>query len=289
MLPILSRRRFVLTAAAAAGATWFDVPRLLADTRKQSLDRFGGFAFGLQSFTLRKLSVEQVVETIHRKLDLHYVEFTRHHFPIDSNPEQIRQMLDLLGRHEMSISAHGVNRFGEDREANRALFRLAQAAGIRNISANPLPESFDSLDKLCGEFPEVRIAIHNHGPTALYNKISDVVDAVRDRHPNIGACVDTGHFIRSAEDPIKAIHELKGRVFGIHVKDMARQEQKGDEVVIGKGLLDLEAMFKAMHDVKFPADGALSLEFEGNPDDPIPEVQECLKAASEAARKVARG
>jgi len=289
MMGRLSRRRFVLTAAAAAGATWFDVPRLLADTREQSLERFGGFAFGLQSYTLRKLPVARVVEIIQQRLQLHYVEFTRHHFPIDSSPQQVRQMLKLVGRHDVSISAHGVNKFDKDHEANLKLFRLAEAAGIRNITANPLPESFDSLEKLCREFPDVRIAIHNHGPGHLYGQISDVLKAVEGRHPNIGACIDTGHFIRSAEDPVKAIYELKGRVFGVHVKDMARQQKQGNEVVIGQGLLDLEGMFKALREVEFPADGALSLEFEGNPDDPLSEVEQCLAAAAEAAQKVARG
>ena len=289
MSPGLSRRRFVLTAAAAAGATWFDVPRILADSPKKSLERFGGFPFGLQSFTLRKLPVEEVVEVISHKLDLHFVEFTRHHFAIDADATNVSKMLDLVGSHKITIAAHGVDSFGADEEANRKLFEFAKAAGIRNISANPKPESLDNLDKLCAEFPDVRIAIHNHGPGALYDKISDVTDAVKDRHPNIGACVDTGHFIRSAECPVEAIKKLEGRVFGVHVKDMAKQEKQGDEQVIGQGLLDLEAMFKALKEIKFPADGAMSLEFEGNPDDPVPEVLECLEAASEAAKKVARG
>ena len=45
-------------------------------------------------------------------------------------------------------------------------------------------------------------------------------------------------------------------------------------------------MFKALKDVNFPTDGALSLEFEGNPDDPVAEIRQCLAVASEAAQKV---
>ena len=45
-------------------------------------------------------------------------------------------------------------------------------------------------------------------------------------------------------------------------------------------------MFKALKDVNFPLDGALSLEFEGSPDDPIGEIKECLAVAAEAAQRV---
>lgn len=46
------------------------------------------------------------------------------------------------------------------------------------------------------------------------------------------------------------------------------------------------AMIKALKDVNFPADGALSLEFEGNPDDPIAEIKKCIAVAAEAAQLV---
>ncbi len=157
---------------------------------------------------------------------------------------------------------------------------------VRNISANPSHDSFDSLDRLVADY-DIRIAIHNHGPGALYDKVADVTDAVNGRHPNIGACVDTGHFIRSAEDPVEAIYKLKGRLFGLHVKDVAEQTKKTHDVIIGAGFLDVAAMFKALKDVNFPADGALSLEFEGNPDDPIAEIKECIAVAAKAAHLVA--
>jgi len=36
----------------------------------------------------------------------------------------------------------------------------------------------------------------------------------------------------------------------------------------------------------FPTDGALSLEFEGNPKDPIAEINQCISVATGAAQKV---
>ena len=44
---------------------------------------------------------------------------------------------------------------------------------------------------------------------------------------------------------------------------------------------------KALRRVKFPDDGALSLEYEENPQDPIKDVKECLAIAKEADAKAA--
>jgi hypothetical protein len=41
--------------------------------------------------------------------------------------------------------------------------------------------------------------------------------------------------------------------------------------------------------VRFPADGALSLEYEENPENPLADLKECLEAAAEAARRAQTG
>src|SRR5205814_647111 len=104
-----------------------------------------------------------------------------------------------------------------------------------------------------------------HGPGSRYDKIADVVKATAGRHPNFGACCDLGHYIRSGEDPVKAITELKGRVFGIHLKDFAAPKGDSKGTILGKGVMDVKAVFRALNEIHFPADGALSLEYEENP------------------------
>ena len=132
------------------------------------------------------------------------------------------------------MSSHGVNRFTDDHEANRKTFEFAKRAGLKNITANPQANSFESLNKLVAEY-DIRICIHNHGPGSSYDKIDEVVNAVKNHDPRIGACVDTGHFIRSGEDPIEAIKRLGSRVFALHIKDEEKQEKKSRNVIIGKG------------------------------------------------------
>lgn len=287
MMASLSRRRMLaLSAAAAAGATFFDAPQVLEAARlAKPKDPYGGFPMGTQSYSLRKFKVLEAIRHI-QGMGLHYVEFYPGHYPLNSNEQQMASLKKVLKAAEISVTAHGVNGFSKNHEANRRVFEFAKRAGIRNITANPRPDSFDSLDKLCAEY-KIRIAIHNHGPGALYDKISDVQKAVKGRHPLIGACVDTGHFIRSKEDPVKAVRELGKRVFALHVKDEEKRQRVSRNVIIGSGHLDLVGLFKTLKQIKFPADGSVSLEYEANPDNPIEDMKECLEAARAAIKKIA--
>lgn len=280
----VSRRQFLVSATA--GIALSDLHSGCAGPQTAASERrFGPFRFGIQAHGLRKFPIDRAIQIIHDDLQLHWVEFSRKHLPVEATGNEIRRIRRLLEQNDITCNALGVHKFTADHDANRRVFEFARSINVGNISANPSRDSFDSLDKLVAEY-EIRIAIHNHGPGAPYDKISDVTEAVKGRHSNIGACVDTGHFIRSSEDPVEAIHKLKGRIFGLHVKDVAEQAKKTHDVIIGKGFLDVVAMFKALRDVSFPLDGALSLEFEGNPDDPVGEIKECLVVAAEAAQKV---
>jgi sugar phosphate isomerase/epimerase len=285
----LSRRRFLaLSSAAALGATFFDAPRVLrAAGLADEKDPYAGFPMGAQSYSLRNFNTLEAVRHL-QGMGLHHVEFYSKHLSLTATPEEIDSTNKLLADAGITLMAHGVNGFDKDHEANRRLFQFAKRAGIKTITANPKPDAdtFDSLDKLCEEFG-IRIAIHNHGPGALYDTIDSVKQVCKGRHILIGACVDTGHFLRSKEDPVKAVRELAPRVYGVHVKDEEKMEKESRNVIIGTGHLDLVGLFKALREVKFPADGALSLEYEANAMNPIEDMKACLEAAKAAIAKLA--
>jgi len=290
MFASLSRRRFLaLSAAAAAGAAWFDSPRILsAAGLADSKDAWGGFPVGVQSYSLRNFKLPEAIRHL-QGMGVHYVELAGTHLPPTASDEQIAEVLKLCADADLKISAHGVNAFSKDHEKNRKIFEFVRKVGAKTISANPQPdkETFDSLDKLVAEY-DIRIAIHNHGPGALYDKLDSVTKVIKDHDKRIGACVDCGHFLRSGEDPVKCVLELRDRVYGVHLKDEKETNTKASSnVVIGKGHLDVVGLFRALRQVKFPADGALSLEYEANPMNPIDEMKACLEVAREAIAKSA--
>jgi sugar phosphate isomerase/epimerase len=86
---------------------------------------------------------------------------------------------------------------------------------------------------------------------------------------------------------VQVIRSLGDRLYGIHLKDFAEQKDKTKGVILGKGHLDVVGVFRALKAVNFPIDGALSLEYEENPKDPIADIRECLAIAQDAARQVA--
>lgn len=286
MFASLSRRRFLaLSAAAAAGATWFDAPRVLrAAGLADEKDAFGGFPVGVQSYSLRNFETPEVIRHL-QGMGVHYTEFYGKHLDPKATDEKIAETLKLLEGAKIKLAGHGVHGFTKDHEKNKALFDFAKKAGVKVITANPEKDAFDSLDKLVAEY-DIRIAIHNHGPNALYDKLSDTAEAIKGRDKRIGACVDCGHYLRSGEDPVKCVLELNDRVYGVHIKDEKETgTPKSSNVVIGKGHLDVIGLFKALKQVKFPADGALSLEYEANPANPIDDMKACLEVAKEAIAK----
>ncbi len=273
----LSRRHWLTASAAAVAAASLPRTVLAAPAAQAKL--------GIQMYSLRGYNLN---EALQHAADLGFaqVEFYGGMLPIDSTPDQIAAVKKRVADLGMSISAHGVNSIGGDAAANRKLFEFAQALGVPTITADPDPAAFESLDDLVKEF-DIRIAIHNHGPAARYNRVVDVLEAIEGHDERIGACADLGHYIRSGEHPIDVIRSLKGRLYGVHLKDFAEMKEHTKGVVLGKGHLDLEGVFFAMQDVGFPANGALSLEYEENPSNPLADIRQCVTVAKTAMKKVA--
>jgi inosose dehydratase len=82
------------------------------------------------------------------------------------------------------------------------------------------------------------------------------------------------------------IRLLKGRLYGIHLKDFAAMEDKAQGVILGKGHLNCLEVFQALEKVNFPSDGALSLEYEENMSNPLDDIRQCVVVAREALAKV---
>jgi sugar phosphate isomerase/epimerase len=284
----LSRRQ-LLVGAAALGAGALAPWRAWA-APAASLP-FPGFSMGIQSFTLRKLALEPMLDAVvglglaHVELipetKLWFYEFGSH-FPVTEDAGEIARVHAALEARGVGLAASGVHGVPDEAAAER-LFRFARAARVPVLTIDPAPETLDALDRLCAAHPGVRLAIHNHGPWFRYDAIADVEAALAGRQPNFGACVDTGHFIRSGEDPVEAVRRLGPRVHGVHLKDFRSEGFFAEGCLLGEGRLDLAGLFEALRAVGFGPDGALSLEYEENADDPIADVEACLRAASAAA------
>ena len=283
-----SRRQFL---QATAAATFVPARSEAAQPRQPAADPFGGFTVGIQSFSYRQLTFERALEQI-QNLGLRHVELYRGHVPTTATDAQIKAAKNLLEKYRITPIAFGVERFTKDHAANRRLFEFARNLGVRYLTADPDPDSFDSLDKLVPEF-NIGIAIHPHGPSGKelhrWYSAETIMAAVRTHHRLIGSCLDTGHLIRSAQepfnrrlDPAAQIRVMGNRNFGLHLKD--HDNKRRTDVVFGRGVLDVPGILRALREVKF--EGYIAIEYEANPANPTPDIRACLDVFRESVRKL---
>lgn len=268
----LTRREALAAGAATLGALAFGVRAARAD------DRFGPFKMGLQSYSLRHYKRDEALAKT-KELGVHYWEAYPGHIPSDvATAAQMKQVTEAAG---VDLAGYGVNRFTKDTDANRKLFEFAKAAGIDYLSADPDPDAFDSLDRLCEEYG-VAIGIHPHGPTGggklhRWAKLDTIRAAIKDHSEKIGLCNDTGHLLRAGEDPVRAVEVFGKRIYGVHLKDV---KDGKTFTILGQGDLDMPGLFKAL--AKNDYSYCMALEYEENEADPIADIRACLDAAAKA-------
>ncbi|MDX2086570.1 MAG: sugar phosphate isomerase/epimerase [Kofleriaceae bacterium] len=237
--------------------------------------RFGDFTIAIQSWTFRTSTFADACAQI-ASLGITRLELSpRAHGGFPQNDDEIAAHRALLAAHGLECLTSGIEPVSVDDVMNRAVFDYAQKLGLRTIMVDAPPDALDSLEQLVAEY-DLRIGLHNHGPGSRYATIADVVTALDGRDARIGAIVDTGHFTRANQDPIEALHTLAGRVYGVHLKDVAGANPAASDMILGEGVLDLAGVIRTLREIQIPADASISVEYEANPAGPYEDVAVCL-------------
>jgi inosose dehydratase len=246
MTAAITRRAFLAATGAAA-----------ALARVQAASRW---PIGVESYCFHDVDFATTLSRT-KELGLKAIELHDGHLPYDSSPAGLgaaKQAFAAAGIAPRGVYIHDA--FTDSETVARPIFEYAKTVGFGYINGGPRRESLPLLDRLSPAYG-VRIALHNHGPKARYETIDDVLSALEGR-PNLGACVDIGHFARSKVDPVAAIRAIGRRALAVHVKDVTTA---GDNITVGKGIIDIPGVFAALREVGF--DGLLVLEYEGDFDD----------------------
>jgi len=239
---------------------------------------------GFESYGLREFPVERVINTT-RELGLDHVEIFAGHVGPASTPAQIDEALKLMAAKNVKFSGAFVGNVGPDAKVTRTFFEFARKVGTRVIIVNQIDErGIEGLSKLCEEFPEVRVCFHNHGPKSQGETLGQVQALLAKTHAHVGACIDTGHVMRSREDPVVWAKALKGRIYGVHLKEYHGWRP------LGPGTdFQTKDFLLALADGGFPEYGALSVEFEGTPKDPFASIAESMAYAKQVIAEINSG
>ncbi|UCF16762.1 MAG: hypothetical protein JSW59_04720, partial [Phycisphaerales bacterium] len=125
----ISRRRF-LTSSAAGIALMSLQSGCTSTQTTSSRGRFGPFRFGIQAHALRNFPIDEAIRIIHHDLQLHWVEFSRKHLPVEASAGEIRRVRALLKQNDITCNALGVHRFTADHDANRRVFDFARSMSV---------------------------------------------------------------------------------------------------------------------------------------------------------------
>lgn len=284
-LPDLSRRAFLRTVALSAAGLALPPHASSSGQESGGESAYAPFRMGIQSYSLRGYKVDEALAKT-QTLGLKWWEGFDSHFPITDDPKILAEYRDKLKAHGIRMVTYGVVDFHNNEPDARRKFEFAKAMEIQTLSAYPSPDAFPLLNLLVKEY-KINLGIHNHGPgDALYDTVQKEWAALQGQDHRIGACIDTGHFLRSDEDPILAARKFGTRVYGIHLKDVKigpNGEKQFTE--IGKGKLDTVALLKILKANHYSRRGIVSLEYEEHEDNPIPYIEECLIATRAAIKK----
>ena len=231
------------------------------------------FNLGIQSYCFRKfLPISELVDAL-EQAGLSYVEIWPRHLHWTLDGAEKAGALSVLRDKGIALSAYGAVDFANDEAQARKVFDFARTMGIETVVSEPPLEAMDLLEKLCDEY-EINLAIHNHPRPSIYWDYRTVLAVCKGRSRRIGACCDTGHWMRSGIQPLVALGALEGRIISFHLKDLKEfGKRRTHDVPWGTGRGKIREILLEMHRQKFR--GVFAIEYERSTPSLLPNIAHC--------------
>lgn len=251
---ILSRKTFLQNLGLAALAAPLSSNQKLKSNPKLTI--------GLASYTLRKYSVQQLID-ISKRLNIKDIALKSIHLDLASTDEEIKKTISKIKEAGLNVYGGGVIYMKNEAEVKNA-FRYAQAAGMQMIIGVPNHELLPFVEKYVKD-TNIRLAIHNHGPgDKVYPTPATVFEKIEKLDSRIGLCIDIGHVVRLGMDPIEPLKKYGHRIFDMHLKDVDGITEKNKPVQIGRGVIDIPKVMKTLKNINYKE--IVSIEYENDAD-----------------------
>jgi sugar phosphate isomerase/epimerase len=191
-------------------------------------------------------------------------------------PEQRREMKKRLDDRGMQMPSYYAP-LEADATAFRKVFDFAKEMGVQTLVAEPPAEVFETLDRLCQEY-QMNLGIHNHSEAAgsKYWRPENVLKVCAGRSKAIGACPDTGHYVRTGLAPVECLKKLEGRIVTVHLKDALEfGNPESRDVPLGEGKANFVQVLQTLRALKFR--GLATIEYEHLSPQLVQDVAQCVK------------
>ncbi|CAN5437921.1 hypothetical protein BH09PLA1_BH09PLA1_03900 [soil metagenome] len=203
-----------------------------------------------------------------------------------SAPATFAKTIEQFKKADVKLVCIGVEYLSGDTEKDRPRFEFCKQAGIKHMSISFTPDSmFDGLkniEKLAEQY-DLKLSIHNHGGYDWLGNATILKYIFSKTSERIGLHLDTAWAIDAKQDPIKLAEQFSKRLYGVHVKDFVYDRARNpSDVIIGTGNLDLPKLMTSLSQMNFS--GPLVIEYEGDEQNPVPALKDCVSALKAAGR-----
>ena len=250
-----------------------------------------GWKLAIQSYTFHKFSFVEALDKTH-ELGVEYIEAYPGHrlggkwgdqvFGPDMDETTRKELMQLAAEKGVRIVGSGVFVSDKPEEWER-MFALAHSMDMEFVTCEPPLELWDLVEQLSEKY-NLKVAVHNHPQPSTYWNPQNLLDAISGRSKNIGSCADVGHWNREGLNHLDCLRQLNGRLVSFHFKDIVAPQEGETErhdTIWGRGVLDVRQMLQIMKEQKF--NGYLSIEYEYNWDNSVPDIKQCIGYFNEVA------
>lgn len=246
----------------------------------------GGFAIGCQAWTFNHYTVMEAIdktaEVGGKVIELYPGQkFSPEHpdwkFDHNASDEMVAAVQARLKQDGIRAVNYGVVNIPNENAGARNIFEFAKKLGLYGITTESVG-SIDLIEKLVKEY-DIRVGFHDHprrpkDPAYKQWDPNYILSVVKDRDPRIGACADTGHWVRSGLNPVDCLKILQGRVMSAHLKDLNENSFAAHDVPYGTGASDIPAILNELKRQHFA--GNISIEYEYDWTSSVPQVAQCV-------------
>jgi sugar phosphate isomerase/epimerase len=282
----------LLSAAGITAINWLNSSEIDMTKGKEGLPleaidykevRIQKFPMAIQCWTFRKYSFMETLERA-KALGIDFIQSYPGQvlkpdepevvFDHNLSEENIQWVIAQLRERGQSLIAYGVVDFENTEEDMRKVFDFAKTLGILTVVTEPDFDDLSLLERIVKEY-DINVAIHNHPTPSKYAKPEAVLERIEVLDKRIGACVDTGHWMRSGVNPLVGLRLLEGRIIDVHLKDLdVFGAKEAEDVPSGQGKANVHDILAELTRQNFR--GYLAVEYEKEADalDPSPAIRQ---------------